>query len=163
MGTLLLDYYHSNPSMLTFVYILRQAVHSRSSNGGQGKVSGRCDSLCGLVLVVVVDSNWFIDVSRCDDNCEESVRTSCLARNRWLVAYTLINNPSLIRMRPTPEVAEQMSFVRGLLTSRERPGSDCGLDSCGDDNRLMESSNVAIVHQGGREDEVHGQIRETEV
>lgn len=41
MGTLLLDYNHSNPCMLTFVYLLHQAVSARRDQENQRQVSGK--------------------------------------------------------------------------------------------------------------------------
>ena len=40
IGTLLLDYNHSNPCMLTFVYVLHRAVSDRMEAEGQQQLSG---------------------------------------------------------------------------------------------------------------------------
>ena len=55
-----------------------------------------------------------------------------MARNRWLVAYTLINNPSLIRGRSTAKTIEQIGF--GVMTARRRPKYDSDWDTSEDKN-----------------------------
>ena len=54
-----------------------------------------------------------------------------MARNRWHVAYTLINNPSLIKVRSAAGTIEQIGF--GLIVAR-RPRYNCYGDSSEDKN-----------------------------
>ena len=52
VGTLLLDYNHSNPCMLTFVYILHQAVSGRIETGGQNHPSGN-DTISRVRMIYI--------------------------------------------------------------------------------------------------------------
>ncbi|XP_062517421.1 stimulated by retinoic acid gene 6 protein-like [Corticium candelabrum] len=75
VGYLLLEHSYSNPYLVTFLYLLRRKDCSRAT--------------VDEVELYGVHSNTSQFLSY----------RSRITRNRWLVAYTLINNPSLLKYR----------------------------------------------------------------
>lgn len=88
-----------------------------------------------------VDEYWLTDLSHSGCKWNGSViasDTSRVARNRWLVAYTLTNNPSLIGMRSTCGTTDDMGFVGGLMTKKKRTRYGFYWDNSGNEHILME-------------------------
>ncbi|XP_069486469.1 stimulated by retinoic acid gene 6 protein-like [Ambystoma mexicanum] len=113
IGMIFVDHYHTNPTLLTFCYILL--------NGRNGK------------NVYTPSQNNFFQVSA-------EPRSSCRARIRWFLLYTLLKNPKLIMLRKYKEdsdcghnstAGQQRRLVQAsLLTAeikhrQERPGEAC--------------------------------------
>jgi hypothetical protein len=87
VGYILLEHQYSNPYVITFLHLARRKTKRAI------EPSGELDGVCL--------------------NCGEFMTyRSRLNRNRWLIAYTLINNPTLLTLRnPRVNKLESISLL----------------------------------------------------
>jgi len=94
IGYILTEHAHANPVLCVFFYLFRQ--HAKSKN----KVARR--SFHNMQYKELDE----LSLKNCDIEAEEKCRTGAqyesrwkIIRNRWNLAYTLVNNPSLAEYR----------------------------------------------------------------
>jgi hypothetical protein len=96
VGFLRMEHEFSNPYLVTFLYLLREATRGKQ-RGSDGKQ---------------------VELQSCHVNSAHFISyRSRLARNRWLVAYTLINNPKLLADRSVDKLEHAALITRSLSKS----------------------------------------------
>ncbi|XP_062984519.1 stimulated by retinoic acid gene 6 protein-like [Elgaria multicarinata webbii] len=99
---LYLDHYHTNPILVCFCHILDSANRKRKWQRATADVAIIQPRGTELGNFKTGESSWCEDalyIPECLPNATSGSRVSGKARIRWLLLYTLLNNPSLQRIR----------------------------------------------------------------